>query len=498
MAVISLPPGVFNPYSGVKTSILILDKSIARQSENILFIKIETEGTDLAARRRATEGSDLPQAEIELNSYLKAIRSQQPTTSLKLTLGLVVPKSEIAANGDYNLSGERYREEITNLSTFPLAKIGELFELSGKDKVGSQSIPVMSITMKEGLVDQSQKFKKRIASEDISLYKRVLKNELVVGFPIDEGVLGFLTQYEAGAVSPAYGIWRIRPEKRDVVKVEFLELVLRSPRAITAYRAKMQGAVSRRRSVPSQIFTEIPIPLPPLEVQKEIVAEIEGYQKVIDGARAVLDNYRPHIPIHPDWPLVRLAEVCETITDGDHLPPPKASDGVPFVTISNINDDHQLDFTKTFFVPEAYYAKLSPSRRPKAGDILYTVTGSYGIPVLVNSNARFCFQRHIALIRTGPQLLNTFLYSLLASPFLLQQGDAAATGVAQKTVSLTSLRDFSIPLPPLAIQQAIAAGIEAEQALVAANRELIARFEKKIQATLARVWGEDAPAAPEA
>ena len=82
---------------------------------------------------------------------------------------------------------------------------------------------------------------------------------------------------------------------------------------------------------------------------------------------------------------------------------------------------------------------------------------------------------------------------MLASPFLLQQGHEAATGVAQKTVSLNSLRSFSIPLPLLATQQAIVAEIEAEQALVAANRELIARFEKKIQSTLARIWGEEPP-----
>jgi len=233
-------------------------------------------------------------------------------------------------------------------------------------------------------------------------------------------------------------------------------------------------------------------------VQKEIVAEIEGYQKVINGARAVLDNYRPHIPIHADWQVVRLADVCETITDGDHQPPPKASQGVPFVTITNINDDHQLDFTKTFFVPESYYEALSPSKKPQVGDILYTVTGSYGIPVLVPPNIKFCFQRHIALIRTGPRLLNGYLLALLASPFMLQQGHAAAKGVAQKTVSLSSLRDFSIPLPPLATQQAIVAEIEAEQALVAANRELISRFEKKIQATLARVWGEEVSDATEA
>ena len=224
---------------------------------------------------------------------------------------------------------------------------------------------------------------------------------------------------------------------------------------------------------------EIKIPLPPLEVQKEIVTEIEGYQKVINGARAIIDNYRPHIPIHPDWPMVKLSDVCETITDGDHQPPPKASEGVPFVTISNINDSHELDFTKTFFVHESYYTNLSESRKPQTGDVLYTVTGSYGIPVLVTANAKFCFQRHIALIRTGPQLLNRFLHSLLASPFMIQQGDASATGVAQKTVSLNSLRNFKIPLPPLATQQSIVAEIEAEQLLVAANRELIDRFEKK-------------------
>jgi restriction endonuclease S subunit len=163
------------------------------------------------------------------------------------------------------------------------------------------------------------------------------------------------------------------------------------------------------------------------------------------------------------------------------------------VTITNITKDREIDFTNTFFVPESYYAKLNPSRKPRRGDILYTVTGSYGIPVLVKSNARFCFQRHIALIRTGPKVLNSFLYSLLASPFMLQQGDAAATGVAQKTVSLTALRSFNVPLPSLKIQEGIAAEIDVERTLVDANRELIARFEKKIQATLARVWGEDQP-----
>jgi type I restriction enzyme M protein len=102
------------------------------------------------------------------------------------------------------------------------------------------------------------------------------------------------------------------------------------------------------------ILSDLDIPLPPLDMQNEIVAEIEGYQKIIDGARAVLDNYRPHIPIHSDWPTADLKDVCEVISDGDHQPPPKSRDGVPFVTISNIDDRNQIDFSKTFFVPREY------------------------------------------------------------------------------------------------------------------------------------------------
>ncbi len=118
------------------------------------------------------------------------------------------------------------------------------------------------------------------------------------------------------------------------------------------------------------------------------------------------------------------------------------------------------------------------------------MTGSYGIPVLIESDDRFCFQRHIGLIRPSSKINTRYLYNLFSSSFMIKQADDAATGVAQKTVSLTALRSFLIPLPQLEVQQAIVAEIEAEQALIAANRELITRFEKKIQATLVCVWGE--------
>ncbi|BDI03968.1 hypothetical protein [Sphaerotilus microaerophilus] len=105
----------------------------------------------------------------------------------------------------------------------------ELLEQSGRHRAGDQDLPVLSITMKHGLVDQADKFKKRVASSDTSNYRVAYKNELVVGFPIDEGVLGFQTKYPAGIVSPAYDIWTLRSKVDS--HIPYLERYLRSAQA---------------------------------------------------------------------------------------------------------------------------------------------------------------------------------------------------------------------------------------------------------------------------
>jgi type I restriction enzyme M protein len=129
VAVVSLPAGCFNPYSGVKTSILILDKSLARQSDTIAFFKIENDGFGLGAQRRAFDKNDIPQVRAELHAYLHALLGRQPVIDLQLTCGLIVPKEKIALNGEYNLNGERYREGSARTSTFPSVALGEICEL---------------------------------------------------------------------------------------------------------------------------------------------------------------------------------------------------------------------------------------------------------------------------------------------------------------------------------------------------------------------------------
>ncbi|HWF59766.1 MAG TPA: N-6 DNA methylase [Nitrospira sp.] len=503
VAVISLPAGVFNPYSGVKTSILILDKALAKQTDSIAFFKIENDGFGLGAQRRPIDKDDLPQARAEITEYMRRLRARESLEGFQPALGLVVPKEKIAANGDYNLTGKRYRQNGDRNHSFPLVALGDssLFRVesggtpkSDVDEYWNGGIPWVTLVdlPATNFISQIRTTQRTISEQGLrdSSVKLVPANSVIVSTRATIGRIGI----NRIPLATNQGFKNVVIEDSARATPEYVALAI--TRLVPTIKLWATGGTFAEIS--KSKFCELELPLPPLDVQMEIVVEIEGHQKVIDGARAVLDNYRPHIPIHPDWPMVMLEEACDAITDGDHLPPPKSSNGIPFITISNIEDGRGIDFSNTFYVPRDYYDRLAPSRRPQRDDVLYAVTGSYGISTIVEFDREFCFQRHIALLRPSPKILAKYLFTVIRSHHVRQQADFLATGVAQKTVSLKSLRSFTIPLPTLETQRAIVAEIEAEQALVNANRELIARMEKKIQATLARVWGEDKPLAAEA
>lgn len=198
---------------------------------------------------------------------------------------------------------------------------------------------------------------------------------------------------------------------------------------------------------------------------KELLAEIRTEkarlikEKKIKKSKPlpeITDEEKP-FDIPDSWEWVRLDGICKSISDGDHQAPPKSENGVPFLVISDVRSG-KLNFKNTRHVPVEYFKTLSPERIPLKGDILFTVTGSYGIPVLINVDMEFCFQRHIALLK--PMIDYTFLSYILESPFIKTQCDAVATGTAQKTVGLKSLKSLLLPLPPLYEQGRIITKIE--------------------------------------
>ena len=190
------------------------------------------------------------------------------------------------------------------------------------------------------------------------------------------------------------------------------------------------------------------------EEKQKLVAE--GKLKKQKPLPEITEEEKP-FDIPESWKWVRLGEVCKSIADGDHQAPPQVTTGIPFLVISNVSNG-RLDFANTRFVPQEYFQKISNERIAEYGDLLFTVTGSYGIPIKVDCENSFCFQRHIALLKL---LLDwDFVYYLLKTPLIKTQCDKKATGTAQKTVGLNTLKSLAFPLPPLAEQKRIVAKIE--------------------------------------
>ena len=478
VAVISLPAGVFQPYSGVKTSILLLDKALAQKTDRIAFFKVENDGFDLGAQRREIAENDLPKVREELGEYLgrlwagESVASDgvaEPKVDYTTAFGLIAEKEKIAAGGEYNLSGERYRENQVKSSHYemmPFEKICTLeygASLPKKKRIDGH-IPVMG-------------------SNGISGYHNeyLIKGPaIIVGRKGSAGEVTYINS-DCFPIDTTYYVKIVDTNRTDILYLYHLLKTLGLP--------NLRGGAGIPGLNRKDVYDKYKLPLPPLEVQQEIVSEIEGYQRVIDGARAVIDNYRPQIVVDPEWPMVELGKVCD-VRDGTHDSPEYVPEGYPLITSKNLKNGY-IDFDDVNFIRREDLDSINKRSKVDVGDILMPMIGTIGYPVIADTSREYAI-KNVALIKfkQDSKIKTCFLKYVLASSEMQTRFEQQASGSTQKFLSLRFLRSLSIPIPSLSTQQAIVAEIEAEQSLVAANRELIGRFEKKIQSTITHIWGD--------
>ena len=475
VAVVSLPAGVFNPYSGVKTSILILDKALARRTDRIAFFKVDADGYHLGAQRRPVDRNDLPQAQAELTEYLARLRAGASLDDFAPNIGLIVEKDRVAADGDYNLSGERYLVTETSPLTWPVVSIGQVFERISETVLPSSLNPPVTyvglenISQNTGrLIGQTEtcdptsiKSLKTVFSPNQILYGKLRPNLNKVWFSDRSGIC-------------STDIFAIKAKLRQTEPALYSH-IFRSQRFNKLVINQLTGAQLPR--IGWQSFAKIQIPLPSLKVQQEIVAEIEGYQRVIDGARAVVENYRPHIAVDPEWPVVRIDTLCElgrgrVISKRDI----GANPGPYPVYSSQTTDNGVFGYLGSYAFDGEYVTWTTDGAN--AGTVFhrkgrFNCTNVCGTLKVKENTARQTNMKYLA------QILGQ-----MTKPYVVQVGNPK---LMNKEVAR-----IRIPLPSLAVQQALVAELEAELALVKANRELVERMEKKIQAAIGRVWGEDA------
>lgn len=256
-------------------------------------------------------------------------------------------------------------------------------------------------------------------------------------------------------------------------------------------------------------------PLPPLSEQQRIVERIEELFAKLDEAKERLQEaadsfavrkaailhkaftgeltkqwHRENGVSDESWEDVSLDSVCKSIYDGDHMPPPKSETGIPFLVISNVNTGF-ISFEKCRFVPEEYYDGLSETRTPEIGDILYTIVGSYGIPVMVDTDKKFCFQRHMALLKPK-DIYNRFLWRQLQTQSFFEQATSIATGTAQLTVPIKGLRKLIVKCPTLPEQHEIVRLIDdllaRERSAQQATEQALASIDLMKKSILARAF----------
>lgn len=216
---------------------------------------------------------------------------------------------------------------------------------------------------------------------------------------------------------------------------------------------KELGTGTTFKEISGAKFGEIEVVIPSLPEQAKAVARIEELFSQLDDAEATLQKTKAQLAVYRQAVLkeafkgyksVTIESVTQHVTDGDHVPPPKTDSGIPFIMISNINGNF-INWENTAYVGRDYYEHIDSKRKPKEGDVLYTVTGSFGTPVLIDYSKEFCFQRHIALLRPNDIIEQKYLYYALMEPNVYVQATKGATGTAQKTVGLGVLRKMSIP-----------------------------------------------------
>lgn len=494
VAVVSLPAGVFNPYSGVKTSILFIDKRVHKQTDKVLFVKVQNDGYNLGAQRRAVVDSHLPEATRLLRSWMTA----PAVFECDGVLAQAVDRARIGESGDFNLSGERYIAALVHNTEWPLLPLSEIAEFrSGLwkgEKEPLRSVKILRNTnfAKGGFLDLSDVAEHPV--EERQLESRLLRYGDILleksgGGPTQPVGRVALFALKDGEYSYSNFTARIRVVN-DKASPLFVWHMLNAlyQRGVTEGLQKQTSGI---RNLDNPAYQALQIPLPPLEVQHQMVVEIEGYQKIIDGARQVLDNYKPHIVVNPNWPLAVVGDIVEFVSGLTvSIPEVEAVGGTPILAINNVTEQGALNLAGLRWIkPPA--KTLNYVRK---GDLLFNWrNGSkhlVGKTALFNLDGDYLFASFLLGIRPDHNKVDS---SYLWHTLNIYRREGKYLQFMRQNVNglfnREELKVVEIPLPDLPTQRAIVAEIEAEQALVAANRELIRRMEAKVKAAIDRVWG---------
>ena len=498
VAVVSLPAGVFKPYSGVKTSILFLDKKLARQRKEILFLKVTADGFDLGDQRRVIESNDLPEAERVVREWLKGL----PIAECRLPNGggvvwRAVEKADLLAHRSVGLQAEPFLGGAAVEHIVDVAAIADVVEINPKKAEVRDLDPgtLVSFVPMEDLKTDRPDFAvtcERPIGEVLTGYtyfrdRDVLLAKITPCFENGKAGVARGLRNGIGFGSSEYYVLRCG----DRVVPEFLYRFITRPAFREEGEKNMSGTGGQQR-VARDFLAGYEIPLPPLEEQRRIVVEIEGYQKVLDGARQILAGGETRIIVEADWQTVSFEALCGRMQYGLSVPLNEDGRGVKTFRMAELVRGRAVDNGS---MKCADIAKSEATKyRLVKGDLLFNRTNSFehvGRTGIFDLDGDYVFASYLLRLIIRRDLAEPAFVNAWMNTREFQTGvkSLASRAVGQSNISASSLAGYEIPLPPLDEQRRIVAELEAEAAQIEAVRGLIPRYEAKIQRVLDRVWG---------
>lgn len=479
--VVSLPGGVFNPYAGVKTSILFFDKTRVKKAE-VLFTKVENDGFSLSTQRKPIEANDLPEILNDINKYKNG-------DNLQFQNAHIVTYERIKESNDNNLNGDRYKiVKATLHNKYPMVRLGDITNLVRGPFGGSLKKEIFKSKGYKvyeqndaiyGELEETRYFVDETKFDEMKRFQ-VHANDLIMSCSGTLGKIALIYKNAPkGIINQA--LLKISPSK-DVLP-KFLKYMLESSLIQDLLKVNSQGGVITNVVSVKQL-AQLEFPLPPVEVQDRIVTEIENKQQAIDHAREIIKSlererqyFDPSTRAQKEnWPNVKLGDVF-SLVNAKWLPGQKFTNYIGLEDVSS--NTGQLNSTQTN-EPKSTKTKF------EVGDILYgRLRPNLNKVWLATLKDSICSTDFVVLRpKERSKVLPEYFVTLLQSSKLNKQIMSGISGANLPRVSSGYLFDLDINLPPVKVQEETITEFQEEQKVIDSNKKLIQIYEQRIQAVL--------------
>lgn len=477
-AVVSLPSGIFQPYSGVKTSILFMDKQLAKKTDKVLFVEIQNDGFDLGAQRRPIDKNDLPKALELINQWQNAINARlEFSTDSKMVT--IIEKSKLAENEEYNLTASRYKE-IQNSSNckWDMVKLGDILDYEQPTNYIVESVEYDD-SYKTPVLTAGQSFILGYTDDEMGIF-----NNLPVIIFDDFTTSTKFVNFPFKVKSSAIKILKLNNSK--VANIKYVYYVMQN--------IKFDSSTHKRYWISE--YANIKIPLPPLEVQEEIVRELDGYQAVIDGAKKVTESYLPSFPTRDNWQQVKLGELYN-ISYGVTVAIPENMDdnGIKIISTAETTIDGYLDYSK---IRKVKYLDKYQQHILKPNTLLFNWRNApkhVGKTVIFEETdekyicASFLLpMENIASERVINKWAWYEINRLRRLGYFMQNSRQA---VNQTNFNGALLADTKIYLPSIEEQEEMMNAMSQEEKAIEECKKLIKLHQEKINTKIQSIWGDN-------